>query len=110
MTTTEELLRAALTAPAERRQAALRVLNGEGERKEERAGPEAYGSLRAAGRHVGVSPCTLWRWGIPGHDLGGRRRFRVSEILAYLETDAFKQRAAELKADRKRLRDTRRAA
>ena len=42
-----------------------------------------------------------WRWGVPGHELGGRRRFRLSEVVAYLESDAFKRRAVELKEERR---------
>ena len=64
--------------------------------------PERYMTLKAVGNALGISSCTLWRWGVPGHDLGGRRRFRISEVQAYLESKAMKTRAAELKQDRKR--------
>jgi len=102
MTAMEELMQAALVAPEDRRAEALRVLRGEAAPDAEReSGPEPYLTLREVGRRLGVSPCSLWRWGVPGHELGGRRRFRLSEVVGYLESDAFKRRAAELKEERR---------
>ena len=96
-------MQAALVAPEQRRAEALRVLRGETARDAEAApGPEPYLTLREIGRRLGVSPCSLWRWQVPGHELGGRRRFRLSEVQAYLESDEFKQRADELRAERKK--------
>jgi hypothetical protein len=43
---------------------------------------------------------------VPKHELGGRPRFRVSEVLAYLESPAFKVVAGELKAERRAARKT----
>ena len=93
----EELLRAILEASAERRAEALAVLRGE-----VREGPaaEPYLTLREVARCLGVSPCTLWRWQIPGHVLGGLRRFRFSEVQAYLNSESFQRRAARLRAER----------
>jgi predicted DNA-binding transcriptional regulator AlpA len=62
---------------------------------------EPYLTLREVGQRLGISSATLWRWQVPGHSLGGRRRFRLSEVEAYLKTEAFERRAAALRADRK---------
>lgn len=102
MTAMEELMQAALAAPEGRKAEALRVLRGEaGAGAESDPGPEPYLTLREVGRRVGVSACSLWRWGVPGHELGGRRRFRLSEVAEYLESAAFKQRAEALKEERR---------
>lgn len=102
MTAMEELMQAALVAPEARRAEALRVLRGEAVPVAEReSGPEPYLTLREVGRRLGVSPCSLWRWGVPGHELGGRRRFRMSEVSEYLESDAFKRCAVELREERR---------
>jgi len=53
---------------------------------------------------LGVSAISLWRWKVPGHELGGRRRFRVSEVLAYLESPEFKAIAEALKTERRELK------
>lgn len=103
MTALEDLMQAALTAPSERKEEALRVLRGQVRGLDTSHAPfvtEPYLSLREVGRRLGISACTLWRWQVPGHDLGGRRRFRASEVLAYLESDAFKRRSAVLRAER----------
>jgi predicted DNA-binding transcriptional regulator AlpA len=99
---TNSLLQALLTAPEERKLAALRVLRGESS-KEARQGfdAEPYLTLREVGRRLGISACSLWRWGVPGHEMGGRRRFRMSEVEAYLASAAFRRRAEELKDERR---------
>ena len=95
-------MQAALVAPEERKAEALRVLRGDVPSPVESVpGPEPFLTLREVGRRLGVSPCSLWRWGVPGHELGGRRRFRLSEVVEYLESDAFKQRAEDLKRERR---------
>ena len=102
MSATEELLHAALIAPENRKAEALRILRGEAmPNAETYRGPEPYLTLREIGRRLGISPCSLWRWEVPGHDLGGRRRFRLQEVVAYLESDDFKRRAEELRRNRK---------
>ena len=99
-----ELLTLLATSSQERKVAALRVLRGEAGLADPANGAvtvEPFLTLREIGRRVGVSPCSLWRWGVPGHELGGRRRFRLSEVVAYLESDAFKRRTEELKEERR---------
>lgn len=106
---TNELLAALVTATPERKAAALRALRGEFEFAEKDpetlrrcAGQaEAYLTLREVGRRLGISACSLWRYGVPGHELGGRRRFRMSEVEAYLASEEFKQKAQDLKDDRR---------
>ncbi len=105
---TAELLTALATASDSRKDAALRVLRGEAvvvDPVETGATAEPYLTLREIGRRLGVSPCSLWRWQVPGHELGGRRRFRLSEVQAYLESDEFRERADELRAERKKEED-----
>ena len=38
---------------------------------------------------------------VPGHQLGGRRRFKMSEVTAYLESDEMQKRVEELKEMRR---------
>ncbi len=100
-----ELLMALATADAGRQAAALRVLKGESVIAD-RLMPvavEPYLTLRETAKRIGISAVSLWRWQVPGHDLAGRRRFRMSEVQAYLESDEFRARAEELKAARKEL-------
>lgn len=113
---TGELLAAVVAATPERKREALRVLKGEAPPVDTEiirrcSGlAEPYLSLREVGRRLGVSVCSLWRWGVPGHELGGRRRFRMSEIEAYLASDVFKKRAENLKEDRADARATAKGA
>lgn len=91
MTSIEQFIAEALKATPEKREQAMAVLTG-------RIAPEPYETLRAIAKKLGVgSACTLWRWGVPGHELGGRRRFRLSEVLAYLESQEFKNRIEQLR-------------
>jgi len=99
---TNELLKALVTATAEQKQEALRLLRGKSTPVSPEPRIEPYVTLREVGKRLGISPCSLWRWGVPGHQLGGRRRFRLSEVVAYLESPAFKARARELREERKR--------
>lgn len=98
---------AVLAATPDRKAMALRVLRGEdggggGEKKN--ALPERFVTQRELVKMLGVSAISLWRWKVPGHELGGRRRFRVSEVMAYLESPEFKALAEELKVMRREMR------
>ena len=97
---TGELLAAVVGATDERKVAALRVLRGDpevsGQRSENR-NTEAFLTLKESAKRLGVSACSLWRWGVPGHELGGRRKFRLTEVEAYLQSDEFRRRAAKLR-------------
>ncbi|MCL4181399.1 MAG: hypothetical protein KJ072_27130 [Verrucomicrobia bacterium] len=106
MSAFEDLVQAAMTAPADRQKEALRLLRGQPGASSEKAmlvstGPEPYLTLRATAKRLGMSTATLRRWKIPGHELGGRPRFRVSQVEAYLQSDEFKRRVAALRAIRK---------
>ena len=63
---TNELLQALLMATDEQKHAALCSLRGEPTNDAEAERPEPYLTLREVGRRLNVSPCSLWRWGIPG--------------------------------------------
>ena len=92
-----ELLQAMIAAGDEEKRAALRVLRGD---EQPRPPVEPYLTLREVARQLNVSPCSLWRWAVPGHDLGGRRRFRMSEVQAYLDSAAFRKRTEQLRRER----------
>ncbi|MCP5524931.1 MAG: helix-turn-helix domain-containing protein [Verrucomicrobiales bacterium] len=95
MNALEDLMHAALTAPPERREEALRLLQGQLPK------PEPYLTLTELGSRLGLSGTTLRRWRIPGHDLGGRLRYRLSEVEAYFRSEDFQRRAAALRAERR---------
>lgn len=100
---TDALLRAILSATEEQREQAARILRGE---TPVTSPPqiEAFLTLREVSHRLNIHTSTLWRWNVPGHDLGGRRRFRISEILAYLESPQFKSYMATLLAERREQR------
>ena len=100
MTLTEEIMQAAFAAPDAQKREALRILKGQFP-EEKAPDTEAYLTLREVGRRLGISACSLWRYGVPGHELGGRRRFRMSEVEAYLASEEFRRRAQDLKDGRK---------
>lgn len=106
MTVTEELMQAALAAPDRRKNEALRVLKGEASvQAAPAAAPqpgqvEKYLTLSECARRLGMSACSLWRWQVPGHELGGRPKFKLSEVEAYLASDKFRKLAQQLKRDR----------
>lgn len=103
---TADLLAAMVAATPERKALALKALRGEAPTVDAdtlrrfSGQAEPYLTLREVGRRLGVSACSLWRWGVPGHELGGRRRFRMSEVEVYLASEEFKKKAENLKEDR----------
>lgn len=104
MNLTEELIQLALAAPDARKAAAVRLLRGEQPTAQQAAvpaAPEPYLTLKECGKRLGFAACTLWMWDVPSHSLGGRPRFRLSEVETYLKSDAFKRRVAELKEKRR---------
>jgi hypothetical protein len=95
----EDLVQAAMSASPERRLEALRILRGDFP-----ASSEPYLTLRAVASRLSLNPATLWRWKIPGHRFGGHRRYRMSEVIAYLGSQEFRRHRAALRAARKRPR------
>ncbi len=95
MSALEDLVQAAMSAPPERREAALRLLQGQLPK------PEAYLSLSELARRLGLCRTTLRRWQVPGHDLGGYRRYRLTEVEEYFKSEAFQRRLAALRAERR---------
>ena len=104
-TTTDEFLHALFSASDEHKSRALKTLKGDPPQASQAGGQaqvvEPYVTLREAARLLGVSACSLWRWGVRGHELGGRPKYRVSEVVAYLESDEFIKKAEELRLKRK---------
>lgn len=94
-TSLDDLVRVAMSAPNERRQEALRLLQGQ------LPTPEPYLTLRELSRRLGFAESSLRRWRIPGHDLGGTVRYRLSEVDAYLRTEDHLRRLAALRAERR---------
>src|SRR5262249_11512165 len=95
MTVLGDLLQAAMSAPPERLEGALRLLQGNLPK------PEPFLTLRDLGRKLGLGTTTLRRWQVPGHDLCGCQRYRLSEVEAYLKSEAFQRRQATLRAERR---------
>lgn len=62
---------------------------------------EPYVTLAQLATQLNFHPTTLWRWNVPRHELAGRPRFIVSEVVAYLQSPEFKSRARELKRSRR---------
>ena len=107
MDKTQELLAAVLAAPETKKNEALRVLRGEAAEPAIRTElPEPYRSMTEVVKLSGISRSSWDRWRAPGHELGGRKRYRLSECLAYLETAEFKARAEALKNERRNKRNT----
>ena len=79
----------------------MRVLSAESLGTENAVKIEPFTTLREVAKALNVSTVSLWRWQIPGHELGGQRRFRLSEVVAYLESEQFKRWVKELREDRK---------
>ncbi len=94
MTGLEDLVAAAMSAPPERREEALRLLQGQLPK------PEAYLTLSELARRLGVGRATLRRWKVPGHDFGGYPRYRLTDVEAYFRSEAFQRRQAALRAER----------
>ncbi len=104
MSATDDLLQTLLAAPPARKAAALAVLRGHLLAVEPGSQPpsfEPYLTLRETARRLGLGEHTLWRWRIPGRQFGGRRRYLLSEVTAYLGSEDFKRRLAALRAERR---------
>ena len=105
---TNELLQALLSAPEERKAAALKVLKGEAPPPAAVA-PEPLLTMAQLAGQFRVNPSTIWRWNPPSHLFGESRRYRLSEVLVYMDSRAFQARAAELREQRRAERAARAA-
>lgn len=104
MNRVEEFLQILLAASDARKEAALRVLRGQAQAVEPGSQPLIFEPLltRAeAARRLGVSRQALRLWKVPASSVIGRKRFRLSDIEAYLSSDDFQRRRAALRAERK---------
>ena len=88
------LVALALEAPQERIEQAIRVLRGEGAEKS--APIEPLLTAVDVCKQLNVSRVTLYRWKLPSHQLGGKPRFRMSEVLKYLDSEEFRLHAEAL--------------
>ena len=91
----DEIMAAAMSAPTELREAALRILRGELPKA------EPYLSLRELSRRLGFGVTTLRRWRVPGHVAGGTKRYHLGEVEAYLASTSFRRRQAAIRAERR---------
>lgn len=60
-----------------------------------------YLAVRELCGRLNVSRTSLWRWGVPGYQWRDSRRYRLSEVIEYLESAEFKRKAADLRAERR---------
>ena len=65
------LLHADETVTREQIERVMAILDGGDRESDKPDDPEPYLTLKGAARRLGVSPCSLWRWKVPGHLLGG---------------------------------------
>lgn len=90
-----------MAASSERLNAALKILKGEtlpsGNTKSH--APEKFVSLAQAARELGINRMTLDRYRCPSHNHFSCKRYRISEILAYFESDTFRRTIIALKAN-----------
>jgi hypothetical protein len=96
-----DFLAAAMAATPGRLTEALAVLKGDN-RLEQASKPvahEPFVTLEALSKITGIGRITLWRYNVPGHKHAGRMRYRVSEVLAFLESSQFQTVVAALRAN-----------
>ena len=104
MNRVEEFLQLLLAASEVRREGALSVLRGHAQAVEPGSQPMTFEPLltRAeAARRLGVTRQTLRLWKVPSTAAIGRKRFRLSQIEAYLASEEFQRRRAALRGSRK---------
>jgi hypothetical protein len=96
------LVALALEAPQERIEQAIRVLRGELV-----TSPALVEPLLTAvqvAKQLNVSRVSLYRWKLPSHQLAGKPRFRMSEVLKYLDSEKFRSHAETLRRERAKAR------
>ncbi len=98
MPSIEDIIKAALTADETAKAHALAALQGKDTRT---PSVEPYLTLRRLAKELNISVCSIWRWRCPSRNLGGKPRYRISEVEAYLASPEFKARTDELRQQRK---------
>jgi len=92
------LVAAAIQAAPERVEQAIRVLQGEAPNK---APPvEPLLTATQVSQQLNISRMSLHRWNLPSIPMAGKKRFRMSTVLRYLESEEFKARAEYLRRTR----------
>jgi hypothetical protein len=97
---TKRLLEALFSATEQQKHNALDALESASV-KEESHETELFVPLAEIGEKLSVHEASLRRWHVPGHSMGRCRRYRMSEVLEYLESSAFRRRQRQLKVQRR---------
>ena len=106
---TSELLTALATASSDKKDDALKVLTGDAEiviPGNQHTLHEPFMTIKDVSGVLGISTCTLWRYKIPGYALGGRTRYKLSEVETYLSSSEFAEKAQELREQRQNKQHT----
>ncbi len=84
---TNQILTAVVQASPEKKSQALAVLRGEAVAgaAQGRQAPEPFVTLKDVAAFLAVAPRTVQRWNVPFHRMSTRVRYRLSEVLAFLE-------------------------
>jgi len=103
--TFESVARLHMAAEPERQQLGLRAWEAALRGDEVDAAPEGLHSLKEMGAHpeVRLHPTFLWRLGVKtvAESFGGRPRYRLSSVLAYLRSPACAAVREELRRERR---------
>lgn len=100
----EQIMRAAMTADESAQSMALAALLN---KAPEPAVPERLETLTGISKATGLSTTLLWRAQIPAAVvIGSRKRYKLRSVLAYFETQEFKDRMQQLSDERKAGRKT----
>jgi len=97
---TTDILQALVRASDDQKHTALKALRGE-RIADPDPEPEEYLTLTTMAAMLRVNPLTLWRWRVPSHAFGGRRRYLPSEVTTYLNSDQFKKYLKALRRARR---------
>ncbi len=95
-----EFLAAAMAAPSDRLNQAMKILKGEPDKKATMPTvPDRFLNLTELAKVIGIGRMSLWRWRVPGHNHAGRTHYRASEVLAYLDSPEFQKTVEALKTN-----------
>lgn len=86
-------LAAAMAATPEQTEMALRILQGKDVTEKTIPSAERFITATEMAKVLGFSRTTLWRWKLPCHPLRGRPRYRISEVLAYMQSQEFTKKS-----------------